>query len=167
MSPWRTHGHSTHNTITHPWAAPWGCPFLGTSLPRGHTVSWQSYLLQRPRAPHMGPRWQGVRGQSRVPLSPQSTFGRSRRSAWGRTHGTSSATPRMLASLTSPCASSSSMGWTSGCGRSAWPVRGLPPRSPGHPWALTPSSASHLPHPNLTTLLFLLQLSARRTSTCG
>lgn len=31
----------------------------------------------------------------------------------------------------------------------------------------TPFPTSHHSHPNLTALLFLLQLSARRTSTCG
>lgn len=34
MVPWRTHGHSTHNTITTLWAVSWGCPILETRLPR-------------------------------------------------------------------------------------------------------------------------------------
>lgn len=102
--------------VTHP----------GDKAPQSHMVSWRFHLLHLPRAPHMASSWQGVRRKSHVPLFPQSIFGRSRRSAWGRTHGTSSATLRTLASSTSPCASSSSTGWTSGCGRSAWLVRGLP-----------------------------------------
>lgn len=36
-----------------------------------------------------------------------------------------------------------------------------------HPWGPSPFPTSHHPHPNLTALLFLRQLSARRTSTYG
>lgn len=124
-------------TITAQWDVPsWG---------QGSMVSMQSHLLHPLQALHAALWCQGDTGQSCVPLSLQLTFGRSRRSAWGRTHGTLSVTPRMLASSTSLCASSSSMGWTSGCGHSAWLVSGLPP----HPFH--PSLASHLPHPSPTS----------------
>lgn len=113
-------------TITAQWDVPsWG---------QGSMVSMQSHLLHPLQALHVALWCQGDTGQSCVPLSLQLTFGRSRRSAWGRTHGTLSVTPRMLASSTSLCASSSSMGWTSGCGHSAWLVSGLPPHPSIHPY---------------------------------
>lgn len=69
-----TSGHVTAGLWGHlPWGTPkvpWGCPLLETRFPKGHVVSTQSHLPQPPRAPRVAPRWQGGRGQSRVPSVP-------------------------------------------------------------------------------------------------